>query len=350
MPVIWNPAGMYRRIDYESEADFESAIIQVQHQLFGRNRFYLDIKRKIGAKGAVQNVPDGYLLDFSSAKPRLYVVENELQAHDPLRHIAVQILQFSISFESEPLGVKRVLLQALQNQPDVKVACEDYAVQHGFRNVDHLLEHLVSESPFSALVVIDEIPENLEAVLGDKFRFGVEVLELARYENAAGERIYHFEPFLEDVLGETLVSPNSPETKVPSIPITADEIDTVVVPAREDGFQNVFLGKNCWYAVRIHGTVRPQIKYIAAYQAAPVSAITHLAPVKSIEPWKDTAKVILYFSEPAHPIKPLALVKGGRVRALQNLRYTTHERLLEAKDLDGVFAPDEEVPKAASEP
>src|ERR1700745_615553 len=86
MPVIWNPAGMYRRIDYESEADLESAIIQVQHQLFGRNRFYLDIKRKIGAKGAVQNVPDGYLLDFSSAKPLLYVVENELQAHDPLRH------------------------------------------------------------------------------------------------------------------------------------------------------------------------------------------------------------------------------------------------------------------------
>ena len=49
-----------------------------------------------------------------------YVVENELQAHDPLRHIAVQILQFSLSFESEPLGVKKILLDALQTQQEAK--------------------------------------------------------------------------------------------------------------------------------------------------------------------------------------------------------------------------------------
>jgi hypothetical protein len=48
------------------------------------------------------------------------VVENELQAHDPLRHIAVQILQFSLSFESEPLGVKKILLDALQTQQEAK--------------------------------------------------------------------------------------------------------------------------------------------------------------------------------------------------------------------------------------
>jgi hypothetical protein len=341
MPIIWSPVGIHRRVDYENEADLEAAIIQVQNQLFGPDRFYLDIKKRIGVKGTMQNIPDGYLLDFSSAKPRLYVVENELQVHDPLRHIAVQILQFSISFESEPLGVKKVLLQALQNQPDVKRACESYSTKHGFRNVDHLLEHLVSESPFSALVVIDEVPETLEAVLAGKFRFGVEVLELARYENAAGERIYHFEPFLEDVLGDPTGSRGSAEQPSMHATISPDEIDTVVVPAREDGFQEVFLGENCWYAVRIHGTVRPQIKYIAAYQVAPVSAITHFAPVKTIEPWKDTGKVVLYFAEPAQPIGPIPLVKGGRVRALQGLRYTTRERLLKAKNLDGVFAPDE---------
>src|SRR5438874_2008426 len=104
MPVFWTGAGSYRRVDYQSEADLETAIIQVQEQLFGSNRYYLDVKKKIGAKGSIQNIPDGYLLDFSGAKPRLYVVENELQEHDPLRHIAVQILQFSLSFESEPLS------------------------------------------------------------------------------------------------------------------------------------------------------------------------------------------------------------------------------------------------------
>ena len=72
-------------------------------------------------------------------------------------------------------------------------------------------------------------------------------------------------------------------------------MDTVVVPAREDGFKEVFLGEHRWYAIRVHGTMRPQIKYIAAYLVAPTSEITHFAPVKSIEPWKDTNKYVVYF-------------------------------------------------------
>src|SRR5712692_130456 len=71
--------------------------------------------------------------------------------------------------------------------------------------------------------------------------------------------------FLEDVLGE----PVSPDRVVATV-LSPDEIDTIVVPAKEEGFQETFLGEHRWYAVRIHGSVRPQIKYIAAYQIAPV--------------------------------------------------------------------------------
>ena len=122
---------------------------------------------------------------------------------------------------------------------------------------------------------------------------------------------------------------------VPVLP--PDEIDTIVVPANVEGFQETFVGEHRWYAVRIHGSVRPQIKYIAGYQAAPVSAITHVAPVESIEAWKDTGKFVLNFSEPAQPVGPIPLVKGGRVKAPQSSRYTTYERLMKAKTLDEVF-------------
>lgn len=293
MTVIWSPTGSFRRVEYESESDLEAAILRVKDRLFGPGRFYLDVKKRIGAKGSIQNVPDGYLLDLSGMKPRLYVVENELQEHDPLRHIAVQILQFSLSFEAEPLGVKKILLLALQNQPEARKACETYAGANGFRNVDHLLEHLVFESPFSALVIIDAMPEDLEGVLSEKFRFPVEVLELAKYEGLDGQHVYRFEPFLEEVTGD---ASDSSDATIPVV--SPEEIDTVVVPAHEDGFQEVFLGKDCWYSVRIHGAVRSQIQYIAVYQVAPVSAITYAAPVKSIEPWKDSGKVVLYFSRP----------------------------------------------------
>lgn len=335
MEIIWTETGFYRRVGYENEGDLETAILLVQASLFGPGRLYLDVKKKIGVKGGVRNIPDGYLVDFSSAHPRLYVVENELAAHDPLRHIAVLILQFSLSFESEPRIVKTILFDAIQKQPGAAETCGAYVKQNGYRNLDHLLEHLVFETPFAALVIIDELPDNLENVLARKFAFGVEVLELARYENEKGERVYKCEPFLADLEEDVgLVHQDAgAQHEAPDVA----EVDTVVVPAREEGFQTVFLGERRWYSVRIHGTMRPQIKHIAVYRVAPVSAITHIAPVKSIDPWKDGSKYALTFSEPAKEIGPITLAKEGRVRALQNLRYTTREKLLAAKTLDDVW-------------
>jgi hypothetical protein len=334
MSLLWTKGGTYRLAGYQSESDLESAINQVKSELFGEHRIYLDVKKKIGAKAGLRNIPDGYLVDLSGQKPRLYVVENELASHEPLRHIAVQILEFSLSYEAEPRVVRNVLFNALNEQLDARAKCESYAATHGFRNLDHFLDALVFETPFAAVVIIDEIPENLENVLAKKFQFGVEVLELACYENGKGERVFRFEPFLAD-LGET--EPLTLPSGTGRTRIDASTVDTVVVPAREEGFQDVFLKENRWYAVRLHGTMRPQIKYIAAYRVAPVSAITHIAPVRSIEPWKDTAKFVLNFAEPAKEIGPISLVKGSRGKALQNLRYTNRQTIEQAKTLDDIW-------------
>jgi len=335
MKLIWTKTGPYLQDTYNREEELEKAILQVQGELFGPNRIYMDLKRKIGTKGGLRNLPDGYLLDLNGRKPRLYVVENELASHDPLRHIAVQILEFSLSFEEEPRTVKTILYNALHERPEAKRHAEDYAATHGFRNLDHMLEYLVFESPFAALVIIDEMPDDLQNILAKKFQFGVEVLELQRYRNPEGDHFFQFERFLADVLedvgtGETTTRPGTPAVDV-------TEVDTVVVPAREEGFKEVFLGEHRWHAVRIHGAMRPQIKYIAAYQIAPISAITHIAPVRFIEPWKDTNKVVINFAEPAKEIGPIGLVKGGRVRPLQNLRYTTKTRIETAKTLDELW-------------
>jgi hypothetical protein len=115
------------------------------------------------------------------------------------------------------------------------------------------------------------------------------------------------------------------------------EVNTIVVPARQDGFNEVFLGENRWYEIRIHHSVIPRIKYVAAYQVAPVSAITHWALVKNIEPWRDTGKCVVNFAKPAKEIKPIPLVPKSRVKALQNIRYTSFDKLQRAKTLDEVF-------------
>ena len=330
--MLWSDKSVYQDAPFDLESELEQAVLEVAPVLFGSQRVYLDTKKKIGLKGKKQNVPDGYLIDLSSTKePKLFVVENEIAKHDPLKHVAVQILGFSLAFETSQHRVKSVVKEALVGDTHAFRQCENYAGRNGFENVDVLLERMVyGEDKFNALVIIDELVEELEKVLISRFQFPVEILTLERYRSASGENVYRFEPFL------TAVS-------VPDDSISADsvldpsEIDTIVVPAREDGFKNVFLGEDRWYSIRIHSSMIPKIKYIAAYQISPESAITHIAPVASIEQWRDTSKYVVNFAQPAERIGPIRLVPKGKVKALQASRYTARSRLESAADLEAAF-------------
>lgn len=113
---------------------------------------------------------------------------------------------------------------------------------------------------------------------------------------------------------------------------TESTYDTVVVPAMEEGFNKVFIGENCWYAIRLAAGSIPKIKYIAAYRSAPISAITHLAEVESIELYGESGKYRLNFKSPAVEINQVKYdgVKGNQ---LQGLRYTRKEKLLSASTI-----------------
>lgn len=329
MTELWADAASYRLTTYKDEKELEGVILQLREHLFGPHRVYLDVKRKIGLRGGQRNIPDGYLIDLQRSPPQLYVVENELESHDPLRHIAVQLLQFSLSFESDRLLVKSILMDALNEAPDDRRKCEIYVEEHpDYRNLDHLLESLVTQSGFQALVIIDTVPEDLEKVLLERFRFPVEVMYLRPYEGDQGARAYSYEPFLADI------EPPSPEPGAPQRrPVDPAELDTIVVPARPEGFRSVFLGENRWHAIRIHTSMREQIRWIAAYQVAPISAITHTAPVRSVEPWEDSGRFVVNFEAPAREIEHIPIVGDGRVTGLQGPRYTTKARLDAAKDV-----------------
>jgi len=118
--------------------------------------------------------------------------------------------------------------------------------------------------------------------------------------------------------------------------VPADDRDTVVVPAKPDGFEETFLGQNCWHAIRISGGMLPKIRWIAGYQIAPVRAITHYAPVDHIEPYGEDNKYKLVFAEPAKAIGPIPFGDAG-AGAMQGPRYTSHEKLLKATKLTDLF-------------
>ncbi len=320
----------YTEEPFELEKELEESIIEVAGELFGRNRIYLDVKKKIGAKGKVNNIPDGYLIDLSSTKePKLYVVEVELAKHDPLKHVSVQVLEFSLSFETAPILVKNILKESLLSDNTAVSRCQKYVQENGYDNIDVLLEKIIYGSgKFNALVIIDGLLPELETVLISRFKFPVEILTIERYRSKSGERLYRFQPFLNDLT-------STEESKLP--PLDPSEIDTIVVPAKEDGFNEVFIGQNRWYSIRIHASMIPKIKYIAVYRVAPESAITHIAKVASIDLWEDTNKYVVNFASPAEEIKPIKLIAKSKVKAPQAPRYTSKDRIDSAKNLDEVF-------------
>jgi hypothetical protein len=331
MSILVTPQGIYKLYQFDTEKEFERRVVSQVEMIFGKRCIYIDCKRKIGKHGSRRSIPDAYLIDFSSKRePKLFIVETEMASHDLFQHIGVQILQFAHSFSSAPRQVKQLLYEEISKDTKVYEACEHYAQEYGLRNVDNMLDNLVNDV-FRVLIVIDDATDELYKVVKN-FRFPVEVIEVVTYQGERGDYIYRFNPLFKDV-ADVKESIEQREQR----PIDIAEFDTIVVPAQEDGFQETFLGENQWYAIRIHASMIPQIKYIAVYRVAPVSAITHWALVKEIQPWENTGKFVVDFVDAAKEIGPIPLVPKSRVKALQGPRYTSFDRLQIAKTLDEVF-------------
>lgn len=335
MTILVSDDQLWRPSNFELESELEQAILELKDYLFGPKRVYVDVKRLIGDRKNRRNVPDGYLIDLAGGRPGLFIVENELAWHDPLDHIAVQILQFSLSFESDRRGVRNILLDALHNDSSALQKCESYAIGRDYRNLDHFMDDLVFNSPFSAMVIIDELSPRLENVLAKKFRFDVRVLTLTRNVNEAGDFLYQFLPFDEEEF-DVDVSPSRERRRIPD-----EELDTVVTPEHENGFSR--WQENWCFCRKIPYEKKDQIKFIAVYRIAPVSAITHIAEVEAFEPRDDNEDWVFvrFAGEPMQLPKPIARKPGG-LPGIRTRRYANRQRLLAANNLDEVFYVTEE--------
>jgi predicted DNA binding CopG/RHH family protein len=312
--------------EYAKECDFERDVIGHAKEIFGPKSVYVDVKKKIGNDNIV-TIPDGYLLDFSfETDPRLYIIENELVIHDPYRHIGQQLLKFSISYKASGRKIKKFLLKSIYENHQARQIIEKGMVKANYRNIDAFLEDIIFEKELRAIVIIDKVTSDLENVI-NQLTMKIDLLEFQTF-TSGDETINKFTPFQEEIRGMTETKGREKELQ---------ELDTIVVPANEEGFNEVFLGKDQWYAIRISSSMIDRIKYIAGYQTSPISAITHYAEVSKIEKYKDTGKYIVYFKEPAKEIEPIKLTTGKSGKAPQAPRYTTFEKLLKAKKLEDVF-------------
>ena len=105
------------------------------------------------------------------------------------------------------------------------------------------------------------------------------------------------------------------------------EFDTIVVPTPTGEFRRI-CGQGCWYPLKMAVRKARNVKWAAAYETAPTSAVTHIARVRSLkQPADGTYKIV--FDGRVKRIRPIPF--GGVRGGIRRLRYTTQRKLQSAK-------------------
>ena len=330
---------IYSQVSFETEDEFEDEVVQNEQSIFGSHGIYIDIKKKLGKKTSVAGIPDGYYLDLKyHEKPTLYIVENELNTHDLYKHIAEQMMRFIILSKADKQTIKDVLVEELSNEK-YKDRLKAFFAESKFNNIHYLLEEAVTKNDIRTIIIIDEISEQLIG-LSKEFAKPIELIEFQTFTDGEN-RIHLFDPFDDDVDSEVVIK--SGKSAKPAKEVDYDTLDTIIVPARKDGFEETFIGENCWYAVRISASMQERLSYCAAYQVKPESGINYYAKIKKIEPYIDpmgnkTNKFIIYFDGPAIKLEnKIALTKENPNLAPQSCVYTSFEKLIKAKVIEDLF-------------
>lgn len=323
--IIDEVGQVYTQHTYTKEADFERMIIANAATIFGEAGIYFDVKKLIGTPKKGATIPDGYFLDLTFHNdPKLYLVEVELNSHDVYGHIGEQILRFGISTETDKYKLKNNLLSAVSGDYDKKKKLSAFFAKSKYDNINELLDKVIFENRPAAIIVIDEATDELYNVMA-QLTMTTEVIEAQTYV-CEDKKLHRFSPFKDEVL-----------TDLPA-DSDADELDTIIVPAREDGFNEEFLKNDRWYAIRISGAMIDKIKYIAAYQVSPISGITYIAEVDRIEKYKDTNKYMVLFK--SGTVKKINKVGLGQKKGLapQAPRYSSYKTIISAKSLDDLWS------------
>src|SRR3989338_5121322 len=153
----------YSLLGFESEAEFEKAVIENSAHLFGKDTVYIDTKMRVGETESYhKTIPDAFLIDFTNKKsPQLYFVENELSSHDVYAHISEQLVRFMGAINTSKNQIRNKILQAIKGDADMVKRINQYLKDSPFANIDELMNFL-TDKEIRIVVVIDDKSTDLE--------------------------------------------------------------------------------------------------------------------------------------------------------------------------------------------
>ncbi len=315
---------------FKNEAELEKVVVENYEKIFGNDTVYFDLKKGIRhTKGDLLTIPDGYLLRLNK-ESTMSIIENELSIHDPVEHIGKHFLKYSSALtELSKYPVKKFLLEYLKENQSVAKKVEKLMEKTPYKNFSDLLDAVILDQVFKYIIVIDNKTDELERIV---VPYEPEIIVLKKYQ-CDGETIYQIEASSEEDVIQ--VRKMSKEGHTPMRRL--EEIDTLVCPAKEDGFNDVFLNENRWFAVRINPQRISKIKYLAMYESKPISAIRYIGVVKEIKPYKNSGKYEIILEGKPTKIKPIKATGDTLSLAPQSPRYTIKSLIDKATTLADIF-------------
>jgi len=330
MAKILTPDKEYHLTHFNNEAELENVVVKNHQRIFGDDTYYFDLKKGIRhRKGDLLTIPDGYLLKFGGT-PSMTIIENEVSTHDPVSHIGIHFLKYNSALtEESKYPVKKFLLEYLRENPKEEEKIQKLMKNTPHRTISELLDTVVLDQDFDYAIVIDEKTEELERVVRP---YGPEIIVLKKYQYN-DEIIYHIEGDEEQVQFQRIGKTVKSKHKMRKLP----GIDTIVCPAQPEGFNEVFLNENRWFAVRIRHTMIPKLKYLAMYEKNPISAIRYIGRIKEIKPYKNTGKFEIVLDGKPQKITPIKLSKEFPNLFPQAPRYTIKSLIDKGRKLEDIF-------------
>ncbi len=168
----------YSEYEYTSEDEFEKDLVENAKMVFGTKSIYIDVKKLLKKRFTNSSVPDGYLLDYTiEARPKLYLIENELKGHSIRDHIAPQLVQFAFNYKHNLLEIKNIIINnMLDNNIDIDLISKNA----GYRNADDMITNIISKEKLGIIIPIDEVSDELKE-LKNLFRFDIELLKFKKF-------------------------------------------------------------------------------------------------------------------------------------------------------------------------
>jgi hypothetical protein len=192
--------------------EFHPIVKEHYKEIFGNNSMYIDGSR-LKSEAGKGSVPDGFVVELNE-KPRWYIVEIELSAHELYDHIVNQVGRFINGIKNT--DTQKKLIEAVYHHiQDNKQRKAEFEEAIGSGEIYKYISDLITKPPV-LVIIIEERTRELDEAL-DLLKYSpINIIEFQTFKRVGAETVHAhlFEPLYKPTTPTFIIGPESITQKV----------------------------------------------------------------------------------------------------------------------------------------